>query len=237
MTDELSTDAKDFLSLATSGSDVSPNDGDRKRVRKGVGVALASGAAGLAASSASRRLHHLRLPCCRPSQNLKRSTLGKTWTASSLSLTPTARTSQLTSKPTSRWRRRQGQLGRTRGGSSRRRSHPKRASWRSLSPRCRSAMNWGCSERHSAHTSKGTSERRCASSTRTRTAFLKAGWRRNETGLASLCSATPRAWKRRLARKRGFSAIIQPHPSPTGFEAGVTEPYNFLVTDRSPRGH
>ena len=53
MTDELSTDAKDFLSLATSGSDVSPNDGDRKRVRKGVGVALASGAAGLAASSAS----------------------------------------------------------------------------------------------------------------------------------------------------------------------------------------
>ncbi|MFT5354100.1 MAG: hypothetical protein ACI9KE_001301 [Polyangiales bacterium] len=52
MNDELSSDSKDFLSLATSDGDVSPTDADRKRVRKGVGLALAS-AAGVAASAGS----------------------------------------------------------------------------------------------------------------------------------------------------------------------------------------
>ncbi|MFK8000886.1 MAG: hypothetical protein AB8H86_14910 [Polyangiales bacterium] len=54
MNDKLSSEAQDFLSLATSEGDISPSDADRKRVRKGVAVALAAtSAAGVAASAGS----------------------------------------------------------------------------------------------------------------------------------------------------------------------------------------
>lgn len=54
MNDKLSSEAQDFLSLATSEGDILPSDADRKRVRKGVAVALAAtSAAGVAASAGS----------------------------------------------------------------------------------------------------------------------------------------------------------------------------------------